>query len=121
MRGSTPGQQACKAECIKCAWPGVDTSKPALDLARRNAELNGVEDRCIFLNEDIMQVMKDQFAKGLRFDIVILDPPKLAPTRNSLTAATRRCETPPLPPDLFQVTCMHSDRVAWVVSWALVR
>mmetsp|Transcript_12067 Transcript_12067/g.36210 ORF Transcript_12067/g.36210 Transcript_12067/m.36210 type:complete len:551 (+) Transcript_12067:168-1820(+) len=69
---------------------GVDTSKPALDLARRNAELNGVEDRCIFLNEDIMQVMKDQFAKGLRFDIVILDPPKLAPTRNSLTAATRR-------------------------------
>ncbi len=56
---------------------GVDTSGPALDQARKNAALNGVEDGCEFECIDVQEVLK----RGERFDVITLDPPALAKSR----------------------------------------
>ncbi|KAK9787851.1 hypothetical protein WJX73_008753 [Symbiochloris irregularis] len=68
---------------------GVDTSQGALDLAARNREVNGVEpEQCEFVCEDITHFMRDALTDGKTWDIVILDPPKLAPNRKALPRAT---------------------------------
>lgn len=68
----------------------LDSSKEALDLAKRNHTLNG------FLNDDHEWIEGDAF-QGLRkmrdqnqkFDVVILDPPKFAPTVAHVNKAAR--------------------------------
>ncbi|GMH95103.1 hypothetical protein TrVE_jg10326 [Triparma verrucosa] len=71
----------------KCT--GVDSSKDAVAAAQENAELNGV-DNCEFIAMGIEAYMKDAISRGLEYDIVILDPPKLAPTVKSLERASRK-------------------------------
>ncbi len=51
----------------------VDASQDALDYARRNAALNGVEVEC--LRDDAFEALKALHAAGRRFDAVVLDPP----------------------------------------------
>mmetsp|Transcript_9736 Transcript_9736/g.18789 ORF Transcript_9736/g.18789 Transcript_9736/m.18789 type:complete len:525 (+) Transcript_9736:41-1615(+) len=62
---------------------GVDTSAAALDVAYRNADLNGFGDdrRLVFRQADIGEFLADAATCRDEFDIVILDPPKLAPSR----------------------------------------
>ncbi|KAK3233929.1 hypothetical protein CYMTET_55801 [Cymbomonas tetramitiformis] len=71
----------------------VDSSGPALDIARANATLNGVEGICRFEKADCAKFMKAAAAAGDLFDIVVLDPPKLAPTRGSLRKARHKYRT----------------------------
>ena len=67
---------------------GIDSSAPALELAESNARLNGWEPtQHTFLKNDIAKYMQQQIAEGSMWDIVVLDPPKLAPNRKSLTRA----------------------------------
>ena len=61
----------------------------AVAAAQKNAELNGV-DNCEFIAMGIEAYMKDAISRGLEYDIVILDPPKLAPTVKSLERASRK-------------------------------
>ncbi|XP_059666736.1 uncharacterized protein LOC132312395 isoform X2 [Cornus florida] len=61
---------------------GVDTSLPALELANRNIILNNLDpERVSFLRRDASDFMKDAASRNESWDIVILDPPKLAPRR----------------------------------------
>lgn len=54
-----------------CFLVGVDTSRPALDLARQNAALNGIaEDTCSFEQQDVSDFMKQALADGRRWDLV---------------------------------------------------
>lgn len=111
---------------------GVDSSGAAVELAGRNAALNGLEGVAAFLRADAAEFMKEvggwhaQSAAGCawgrsaraaagaasassnpaphlppcpapqavaakrRWDLVVLDPPKLAPNRKSLERATRK-------------------------------
>jgi 23S rRNA (cytosine1962-C5)-methyltransferase len=67
---------------LKCggatAVTGIDSSEAALSLARNNAMLNGVADRCEWIHEDVRTAL-DQLAGAKRlFDVVILDPPRMA-------------------------------------------
>jgi 23S rRNA (cytosine1962-C5)-methyltransferase len=76
---------------LKCggaaAVTGIDSSESALALARNNALLNGVADRCEWIHEDVRTAL-DQFAGAKRlFDGVILDPPRMARTRGGLERA----------------------------------
>lgn len=67
---------------------GVDSSAPALELANSNAQLNGWQpSQYSFLKDDIMKYMQQQAAEGALWDLVVLDPPKLAPNRKSLNRA----------------------------------
>ena len=53
----------------------VDSSEPALSGVRRNAELNGVEERMELVRGDAFEVLRAMREQGRRFDVVILDPP----------------------------------------------
>jgi len=68
---------------------GQDSSVPALELARRNAELNEVGDRCRFEAADLLSAEPLPQSVHRRFDAVILDPPPLAKNRKSRPPALR--------------------------------
>ncbi len=75
------------------AVTGVDSSAAAVALARANAALNGFSDsQCRFVEADVLDFMRDALAAGgaASYDIVILDPPKLAPSREALLRAAGR-------------------------------
>jgi len=63
---------------------GVDSSERALALARENAALNGFE-QVRFERGDARAVL----ARGGEYDMIILDPPKLAATRHEVEKAVR--------------------------------
>jgi 23S rRNA (cytosine1962-C5)-methyltransferase len=68
---------------------GVDSSEPALEFARANAELNGVADRTEFLKADAFKFLEEANTRGETFDTVILDPPKMTRRRSGLAGAMR--------------------------------
>ncbi|XP_055823050.1 uncharacterized protein LOC129891650 isoform X2 [Solanum dulcamara] len=68
---------------------GVDTSLPALQLAKENVALNGLDPRRIsFLRQDATEFMKAAVSRNESWDIIILDPPKLAPRKKVLKSAS---------------------------------
>ena len=67
----------------------VDSSESALQLAQRNAELNGVADRWRGERSDGFKALENLRDAGERFDTVVLDPPKLTRTRSALPQALR--------------------------------
>ena len=72
---------------------GVDSSPLALDIARRNAEVNGVAARTAFVQSEAFKYLDDLVADAGNlgtFDMIVLDPPKLAPSVNALDKATRK-------------------------------
>jgi 23S rRNA (cytosine1962-C5)-methyltransferase len=58
----------------------VDASAPALEVAAECAALNGLSERVIFERADAVEVLNQAGRKG-GYDLVICDPPKLAPSR----------------------------------------
>jgi 23S rRNA (cytosine1962-C5)-methyltransferase len=68
----------------------VDSSASALALARRNLALNDMSrSRFETVEGDAFSVLRGLRAKSDRFDLVVLDPPKLARTRRDVGAAAR--------------------------------
>ncbi|XP_062107386.1 uncharacterized protein LOC133818501 [Humulus lupulus] len=71
------------------AVTGIDSSWPALELAKENIVLNNMDPgRISFLREDATEFMKGALSRNETWDIVILDPPKLAPRKKVLQSAT---------------------------------
>ena len=66
----------------------VDASEPALELARRNATANGVEN-ITFENADVFKRLSDLAAAGRKFDVLVLDPPKFARNRAAVPEALK--------------------------------
>jgi 23S rRNA (cytosine1962-C5)-methyltransferase len=59
----------------------IDSSQPALERARANVARNGFEaGRAEFLDADVNASLRRFIEEGRRFDAIVLDPPKLAPT-----------------------------------------
>ena len=72
----------------KCSQvTGVDSSRPALEVADQNAALNGREIEWIEANA--FDLLKDYSATGRQYDTVILDPPAFAKSRKNLGTALR--------------------------------
>lgn len=67
----------------------VDSSAPALEAARRNAERNGLAERISFRQGDCLDILRELERKGERFGMVILDPPALIKSRNQLAGGAR--------------------------------
>ena len=66
----------------------VDSSAGALELARANAALNGVEDRVDTLREDSFSALKALRQENERFDIVLVDPPAFIKRKKDLKEGT---------------------------------
>ena len=68
---------------------GVDASELAVEQARENARLNGLENRVQFTCADVFELLPDLEKKGEQFDVVILDPPAFTKSRNSVKNAVK--------------------------------
>ncbi len=72
----------------------VDSSGPALELARRNYTLNGHDpDTHGFEESDVVRYLQHANSAGERFDLVILDPPAYAKSVAMKERALRGYET----------------------------
>jgi len=68
----------------------VDASAPALAMAKRNLALNGFEaGRAEWLQADVFGALRGLQREGRQFDLVVLDPPKFAPTPKDAARAAR--------------------------------
>jgi 23S rRNA (cytosine1962-C5)-methyltransferase len=95
----------------------VDSSQSALDIARSNAERNGVADRMRFENSNAYRMLEELQQQGTKFDLVILDPPKMARNQSGVEKAVRgyfslnRLAIDLIPPGGILVTCSCSGLV----------
>ena len=67
----------------------VDESEYAIALALENARLNGFRDRVSALTSRVKDFLERVLRRGEMYDIVILDPPALAPSRDKIEQATK--------------------------------
>lgn len=68
----------------------VDVSETALDMARRNAERNGLSDRIDFERADVFDLLTELSNAGRRdYDLIILDPPAFTKSRGTADSAYR--------------------------------
>jgi 23S rRNA (cytosine1962-C5)-methyltransferase len=71
----------------------VDSSAPALELARRNYGLNGHDPAAHeFVDSDVTRYLQSAADSGERFDIVVLDPPAFAKSLSAKEKALRAYE-----------------------------
>jgi 23S rRNA (cytosine1962-C5)-methyltransferase len=70
-----------------CKVAGVDSSRPALEVADRNAALNGREVE--WIEGNAFDVLRDYAKSGQRYDAVVLDPPAFAKSKRDLDTALR--------------------------------
>jgi 23S rRNA (cytosine1962-C5)-methyltransferase len=73
---------------------GVDSSRPALEVAEQNAELNPVllkdtGKEIEWIEANAFDLLKDYSSSGQRYDTIVLDPPAFAKSKRDLDAALR--------------------------------
>lgn len=68
---------------------GVDASQLAVNQARENAVLNGVENFVDFVCADVFEYLPGLEKEGKKFDLVVLDPPAFTKSRNSIKNAVK--------------------------------
>lgn len=96
----------------------VDSSASALEIASANADRNGVADRIRWECDDAFRFVEAQANAGERYDLIVLDPPKLARTRSGLSRAFKayirlnRNAITCLNPDGILLTCSCSGLVS---------
>ena len=68
----------------------IDSSDAALATARRNQALNGLDAAdCEWRETNVFDALKALLAEGRRFDLIVLDPPKFAPSGHHVERAAR--------------------------------
>jgi 23S rRNA (cytosine1962-C5)-methyltransferase len=68
----------------------VDSSAPALQRVQRHVAMNGFDaGRSRVADADVNQFLRDALKAGERFDAIVLDPPKFAPTAAHADRASR--------------------------------
>lgn len=68
----------------------IDSSGEALRLAAENVQLNGWNDgRAEWRDADVFSELRSLHKAGQRFDLIVLDPPKFAPTASHAEKAAR--------------------------------
>ncbi len=66
---------------------GLDISENAVAQATRNAELNGLGEVCTFKAVNAFDVLKQWGKEGRQYDVVMLDPPAFAKSRENIQKA----------------------------------
>jgi 23S rRNA (cytosine1962-C5)-methyltransferase len=70
---------------------GVDSSRPALEVADQNAELNKqqIKKEIEWIEANAFDLLKDYASSNRGYDTIVLDPPPFAKTKRDLDAAAR--------------------------------
>ncbi len=66
----------------------IDSSPAALELLKKNYEINGFS-QSEFLQGDVFEILRKFHKENRSFEMIILDPPKLAPTKAQAERAQR--------------------------------
>jgi 23S rRNA (cytosine1962-C5)-methyltransferase len=66
---------------------GLDISAGAISMCNKNAELNGVADRCSFECVNAFDVLKNWVKERRQYDVVMLDPPSFTKSRANIQKA----------------------------------
>src|SRR3954451_14496603 len=66
---------------------GVDSSRPALEVADKNAVLNGREIEWVEANA--FDLLRDYSSSGKQYDTIVIDPPAFAKSKKTLDTAMR--------------------------------
>lgn len=95
------GRRALDVFCYQGEWAlhmarggassvlAIDSSEPALGLARDHAQRNGFADRISFVREDAFQALRRLDRDGERFGVVVLDPPAMIKSRRHIAAGAK--------------------------------
>lgn len=67
----------------------VDVSASAIEMAKENALLNGLEDRMDFIVADVFDLLPKLEEEGSPYDFIILDPPAFTKSRKTVNNALR--------------------------------
>lgn len=70
----------------------VDSSRPALEVAEQNEQLNRAGHRCgeiEWIEANAFDLLKDYATAGRQYDTVVLDPPAFAKTKRTVPTALR--------------------------------
>ncbi len=68
----------------------VDVSAPAIDMARQHFVLNGLQpEQHEFITADVFDYLEEAQRSGELFDVVVLDPPAFAKTKEARTQALK--------------------------------
>ena len=66
----------------------VDSAAPAMEAARRNFALNGIDpNQHEFVVADCFTLLERTYGEGKRFDLIVVDPPSFARSKSQLDAA----------------------------------
>ena len=71
---------------------GVDSSRPALEVAEQNEQLNRADHRCgeiEWIEANAFDLLKDYATAGRQYDTIVLDPPAFAKTKRTVATALR--------------------------------
>jgi 23S rRNA (cytosine1962-C5)-methyltransferase len=71
-----------------CRVTGVDSSRPALEVAEQNAALNSLPEM-EWIEANAFDLLKDYATAGRRYDTIVLDPPPFARSKSALATALR--------------------------------
>lgn len=71
----------------------VDVSQAAVDLARANAEKNGLTDKMDFVCADVFDLLPQLMEQHANYDMIILDPPAFTKSRKTVAGAERGYKT----------------------------
>lgn len=94
LEGLVQGREVLDLFCYAGAWSlhaanygaasvtGVDVSAAAVERARENSLLNGLDGRCRFVAADVFDFLREQ--RDRRYGAVILDPPAFIKSRRHL-------------------------------------
>ncbi|SNX52633.1 class I SAM-dependent rRNA methyltransferase [Thermoanaerobacterium sp. RBIITD] len=67
----------------------VDISQEAIDIAKKNVELNGYLNRCHFICDNAFNLLRSYDDENKKFDVVILDPPAFTKSKETVKDAIR--------------------------------
>ena len=67
----------------------VDVSESAVEMAKRNAEANGISDRMSFCVVDVFDLLPELESSSEKYDFIILDPPAFTKSRKTVESASR--------------------------------
>jgi len=101
LQGRVTGGRILDLFCYSGSWSihaahygatsvtGLDISSSALDLAAENAALNGLSDKCSFVQADAFDWLQTEHHSGRKYDTIILDPPAFVKSKKKLQEAVR--------------------------------
>ncbi len=101
---------------------GLDISARAVELASRNAALNGVAERVSFEECDVFERLRSLKHEGKKFGVIVMDPPAFVKSRKQIAEATKgyltvnRRALELLEPGGYLITCscsFHMGREAF--------